>query len=164
MQENGSRKVSVLVGGSHRYFSPEETQGLAGSHNPIEQKDASYQLEMRAQGEYRERNGKHYIRYEEISEDSGEKIPHLLKIRGKVVEHILDGGSAGHLHFEEGIRHYTDYRTPVGKLSVAVNTNSVEITENEEGIFVRVEYELHLDGQKVADTTTSIAVEFADEK
>lgn len=156
MQKTMSRKVSVLVQGTHRNYESEKTE------KSIEQKESSYQLEMRAMGEYCERNGKHYIRYEEISEESGQPVSHLLKIRGKNVEHILDGGIAGHLYFEEGKRHNTDYRTQMGSLEVEVDTKSVEMTESERGIFARVEYELYLNGEKVADTTTCISVEFAE--
>lgn len=63
--------------------------------------DPNDPIEMMTTGAYYLRNGKHYILYDELSEDN-EIVKNVIKIGPKSVELTRKGGQSSHMVFEEG--------------------------------------------------------------
>ncbi len=144
-----SRKVTVLVRGIHRDYEAGDEQG--------------YHLETHSTGDYHYRDGKHYIRYEDVSEDGSMSSSNILKIHKSELEHIKKGDSSAHMRFEAGKLHHTGYTTPMGELMVGVDTKHLAIVETVKGISVRVEYELMMNGDKISDSKIDIIIRYMEE-
>lgn len=78
----------------------------AGTEEPIE---------LMTTGDYYLKNGKHYVIYDELTDDS-QVVKNRLKISPKVVEVTKKGASSSHMVFERGKENLTYYDTPFGSL------------------------------------------------
>ena len=93
--------------------------------------DPNDPIEMMTTGAYYLRNGKHYILYDELSEDN-EIVKNVIKIGPKSVELTRKGGQSSHMVFEEGKENLSYYDTPFGSLLMGVNTSNIDWMEEEE--------------------------------
>nr|WP_294492609.1 DUF1934 domain-containing protein [uncultured Mediterraneibacter sp.] len=98
------------------------------------------------------KNGKHYIIYEEVLEGLAGTIRNKIKITGNdSIEIIKSGASGSHMIFERNRKNQTYYRTPYGQMLVGINTKSMEISVDDDRIDVRVDYELDVNHEPLAD-------------
>lgn len=106
--------------------------------------------------EYYERNGKHYVIYEETSEDSSQVTRSILKFRENELSVMRKGEVSVNLLFEKGKRNLASYYTPFGELMVGIYTGSMELTEKENELSLQVEYDLEMNYQHLAECRMSI--------
>lgn len=98
-------------------------------------------IEVIAPAKYFEKNGKHYILYDELVEGFSGVIKNKVKITGdSKLEIIKTGITNSHMVFETGKSNVTYYDTPYGKMHVEVHTRNLEIKVEEELISVDVDY------------------------
>mgnify|MGYP002583427822 FL=1 len=100
--------------------------------------DPNDPIEMMTTGAYYLRNGKHYILYDELSEDN-EIVKNVIKIGPKSVELTRKGGQSSHMVFEEGKENLSYYDTPFGSLLMGVNTRNIDWIEEEEQMHLKVD-------------------------
>ena len=105
--------------------------------------DPNDPIEMMTTGAYYLRNGKHYILYDELSEDN-EIVKNVIKIGPKSVELTRKGGQSSHMVFEEGKENLSYYDTPFGSLLMGVNTSNIDWIEEEEQMHLKVDYDLSM--------------------
>lgn len=74
--------------------------------------------------------------------DNKEKVHTEIVIDGDTVTMKKDGAVATEMIFEKGVRHNGEYVTPVGALSVGVNTNDVVIDIEDGSGKILLEYDL----------------------
>lgn len=74
--------------------------------------------------------------------DNKEKVHTEIVIDGDTVTMKKDGSVATKMIFEKGVRHNGKYVTPVGALSVGVNTNDVVIDIEDGSGKILLEYDL----------------------
>lgn len=74
--------------------------------------------------------------------DNKEKVHTEIVIDGDTVTMKKDGSVATKMIFEKGVRHNGEYVTPVGALSVGVNTNDVVIDIEDGSGKILLEYDL----------------------
>lgn len=116
-------------------------------------------LETITPAKYYLKNGKHYILYDEVVEGLSGVIKNKIKITdGKVLEIIKTGSTNSHMIFEEGKSNLTIYDTPYGQFHLEMHTSALEILEYEDEISAKVEYELGMNNQKVADCTVFLSI------
>ena len=106
-------------------------------------------IEMVTTGAYYLRNGKHYILYDELSEDN-EVTKNVLKIGPNSVELTRKGAQGSHMVFEEGKENLSYYDTPFGSLLMGVNTSSIDWMEKEEEMRLQVDYDLSVNSDHVS--------------
>ena len=106
-------------------------------------------IEMVTIGTYYLRNGKHYILYDELSEDN-EVTKNVLKIGSNSVELTRKGPQGSHMIFEEGKENLSYYDTPFGSLLMGVNTSSIDWMEEEEQMRLQVDYDLSVNSDHVS--------------
>ena len=92
-------------------------------------------------GTYYKRNGKIYLRYEEINE-KGEIEKNLVKIDDKVVEVNKSGILNFYMYFERDKKCVSAYKTPFGELSLVIVTDDVIVFEEKDKITVNIQYNL----------------------
>ena len=118
-------------------------------------------VEMLAPGEYYERNGKHYVRYEEILEEGeGEHdiSMNTVKISKDQVEIMKKGGSNVHMVFAVDQKNMTYYTTPFGNLQISIFTNYIKVEEKEDVIEVKLQYDLEINQTFVSNCEITMFV------
>ena len=108
-------------------------------------------LEMIAQGEYYNKNGKHYLKYEEVIEGCTETNHNLVKIEPGRVEVTKRGLTNLNMIFEENKKHVTCYQTPFGNLMIGIAGGPVSIEETENRLIVKANYSLDINYEHVSD-------------
>ncbi|SHK20776.1 DUF1934 domain-containing protein [Hespellia stercorisuis] len=109
-------------------------------------------IEVITPGSYYLRNGKHYVLYEEVTEGIVGVTKNKIKITGQdSMEIIKSGVSNAHMVFEKHKTNQTYYDTPFGQMLVGVNTRNLEVSVTEKNIDVRIDYELDVNHEPLAD-------------
>lgn len=108
---------------------------------------------------YYNKNGKHYVLYDEVVEGVSGVIKNTIKItEGEKLEIIKNGVSHTHMVFEKDKINLTEYQTPYGELLIGTHTSRMDVDETEDKIGVQVAYELDINSEKVADCNIQIAI------
>lgn len=119
-------------------------------------------LEVISPGEYYFRNGKHYVLYEELTEDEGGIkggiTKNILKFSENMVELRKSGFHNVVMTFEKGKKTMTCYQTPVGNLMIGIDTNSVQVSQLPEGIVVDIHYALDINYSHVSECVIKIKI------
>jgi hypothetical protein len=137
-----TKDVFVSISGMHEEIA----------ETPAVERDEAEAIEVVTPGSYYFRNEKHYIVYDEAVEGSSEMIRNRIKITGTGrVEIVKSGLSDSHMIFEKNKKNSTYYRTPYGQILLDVNTRELEIQVTEDEIDVRIEYELDVNHEPMAD-------------
>lgn len=114
-------------------------------------------IEMYAQGDHYIRDGKHYILYEEVTEEK-KAIRNVVKISSDCLEIVKKGEIQSRMVFRENETTGTSYVTPVGQLAVGIRTSRLEVRETEDGLEVLTEYAMEMNGRHLSDTSLTITV------
>lgn len=94
--------------------------------------------------------GKHYLMFEEVSEDYSEKIKSLIKLQEGRVEISRRGDLNSYMVFEEGDANSGYLDTPVGRMELLVNTEKIHVLLEEDLLEAQITYLLHINGDFVA--------------
>ena len=110
-------------------------------------------------GEYYEKNGVHYLFFDELLE--GHKVPirNMLKLRNEKLEVRKRGPVSAELVFEEGEVTESAYNFPYGCFLVGVHTKGVCLGVEEEKIEMTASYELMVNGAHCSDCDIKVTVE-----
>lgn len=120
--------------------------------------DENEPIELVTAGTYYNKNGKHYIIYEECSEDDPKTIKNTIKLGEHTLEMIKHGSSNVHMVFEEGKTNMTYYDTPVGSLLIGINTESIRVKEEETHLSIRIRYSLDVNYTHVSNCEIQMEV------
>jgi len=122
------------------------------------------EIEVINVADYYYKDGAHYIHYEEIMDGTEGLTKNMVKVKPDKVEIIKKGAVRSHMVFESGKTNESLYYMPEGQLQMAVDTKSVEIREEENGLVVQIQYAMLMNYQKVADCDLTMAVERKENK
>ncbi len=96
-----------------------------------------------APANYYEKNGKHYVIYDELVEGIPGTIKNKVRIMDdRKVEIIKSGITNTHMVFEKDKINMTQYETPYGEMMIGVFTKDIRFEEQDEKITVHVNYAL----------------------
>ena len=121
----------------------------------METDDAQEPIEIVVPGQYYFRNGSHYLRYEEMLDDTAETTVNYIKMSPNGVEVRKQGQVNVHMVFEEGKKNKTFYNTPYGTLQMGISATGLELKESEDGIQMKVDYALDMNEEHVAERSLS---------
>lgn len=120
--------------------------------------DVQEPVEMVHVGEYYERNGTHYILFDEVLEGFPEPVKNIVKIKNRYLEVQKRGAIGSRLVFEEGKKQETTYSVPYGSFLMATDTSSVQIRQTEDLLEAAAAYVLSLNGARCADCDIRVSV------
>ena len=121
--------------------------------------DDNEPIEVITPAAYYLKNNKHYIIYEEVVEGMPGSIKNKIRISGEDQLEILKSGLSGtHMVFEKDKIHMTPYETPYGELLLGIYTKDLKVEESDNRINIRINYELDINGDKVADSEIKMCV------
>ena len=113
-------------------------------------------IEIVVPGQYYYRNGSHYLRYEEMMDDTAEPTVNYIKMSAQGVEVRKQGQVNVHMVFEQGKKNMTFYSTPFGTLQMGIAATGLELQEEEDNIHLKVDYALDMNQEHVADCYLAI--------
>lgn len=128
----------------------------------METDDAQEPIEIVVPGQYYFRNGSHYLRYEEMLDDTAETTVNYIKMSPNGVEVRKQGQVNVHMVFEEGKKNKTFYNTPYGTLQMGISATGLELKESEDGIQLKVDYALDMNEEHVADCYLTVQAQSKD--
>lgn len=106
--------------------------------------DQSDDVEVITTGDYFQKNGKHYVIYEELLEGVEGMIRNTVKITPEMLDIRKSGVINTHMVFEKDQKKMTRYATPMGDMMIGINTNQIQLQEQEDRLNVSVEYSLDI--------------------
>ncbi|MCD7866032.1 MAG: DUF1934 domain-containing protein [Clostridiales bacterium] len=119
--------------------------------------DDAEPVEVISAGTYYNRNGKHYVLYDQ-ADDASSMTANLVKIGSDFVELNRKGSQAVRMVFRQGVRTSAEYPTPCGRLLLGVDTRSVRIGETNGQIEVQMEYTLDADGDRISSCELTMRI------
>lgn len=128
----------------------------------METDDAQEPIEIVVPGQYYFRNGSHYLRYEEMLDDTAETTVNYIKMSPNGVEVRKQGQVNVHMVFEEGKKNKTFYNTPYGTLQMGISATGLELKESGDGIQMKVDYALDMNEEHVADCYLTVQAQSKD--
>lgn len=129
---------------------------LTGLQYAAEEEDAP--IEVINFGQYYKKGEKHYLLYEDTSED-GTTVKCRIKVSEKELELQKRDSLNTRLLFIPGEEYFTNYETPYGSLLVGVATQSLELFEEEEFLRAKLRYGLEINQERAADCTLVLKVQ-----
>ena len=116
------------------------------------------EIEVIQRGQYFEKNGSHYLMYEEPVEGSTEIIKNRIKFKENEVQVAKKGAVNTTLTFTQNEKNMTNYSTPFGNLVVGIDTQKIALQLEENKMDICVDYALDINYEFLADCKISIAV------
>ncbi|MBB5263196.1 uncharacterized beta-barrel protein YwiB (DUF1934 family) [Catenibacillus scindens] len=126
--------------------------------------DQAMPLEVITVGSYYYKNGKHYILFDEMSEDGQEQTRNTIKITDNRVDVIKKGESSVHMIFEPDTKNMTYYQTPFGNLLVGINTLGISHKEDDLNINTKIDYALDVNYAHMSDCSIEINIKSKEDK
>ena len=128
----------------------------------METDDEQEPIEIVVTGQYYFRNGSHYLRYEEMLDDSAQTTVNYIKMSSEGVEIRKQGQVNVHMVFEQGKKNKTFYNTPYGTLQMGIAATGLELKESEDDIQMKVDYALDMNEEHVADCYLTVQAQSKD--
>jgi uncharacterized beta-barrel protein YwiB (DUF1934 family) len=116
-------------------------------------------VEMIVRGDYYQKNGKHYILYEEILEGAEDRVKNVIKISPSSMDIIKKGVTNSRMLFEKNKKNLSCYSTPVGNLVIGIQANHFYVEEQENSIKVNVDYSLDINYEHMSDCRICVDVQ-----
>lgn len=120
--------------------------------------DDNHAVEMITTGDYFQKNGNHYILYDEMQEGEKGVIKNTIKIHQGGLDIIKRGNYRVHMTFEKNKKNMSCYATPFGELMIGISTSDIEVCEDEDSLKVRVAYTLDINYQHVSECNIELDV------
>lgn len=102
-------------------------------------------------GSYYEKNGSHYVLFDEVMEGFAQPVKNRIKFGEHALELTRSGAVNVHMIFEENRKNMTSYNTPYGNILIGIDTQKIHITQEPERIVVDVDYALDINYEYLAD-------------
>ena len=115
-------------------------------------------VEIITAGDYYKRNGKHYIVYDEVMEGFEKPTKNIIKMGENKLDITKSGVNNAHMMFEKNRKNVAYYYTPYGSLLVGIDATKVDIKETEDRIDVKVDYNLEVNCEHMADCTITMNI------
>lgn len=108
-------------------------------------------IETVAAGTYYEKNGRHFLIYDEAMEGFEKPVKNKIKFEENFLEITKSGPLNVRMVFEENKKNLTSYNTPYGNIVLGINTKKIHITQDADRLVVDVEYVLDMNYEYCSD-------------
>ncbi len=115
-------------------------------------------IEVITQGEYYFQNGKHYVLYDEIIDEYEKPVKNVMKISESGIEITKKGVTNVHMVFEKNKKNTSYYETPMGSIMVGFLAKHISVKNEENDIFVKIEYALDMNCEYVSDCVIDMKI------
>lgn len=130
---------------------------ISGMQIAIEDTDSDDKIEVMTTASYYKRNGKHYVLYEELQEDS-QVVKNKIKFSPEAVEVHKSGAVNTNLLFTPNKKSAAYYETPFGTFSMGISANEIHMKEERERIHLNMDYILDVNYVPLASCTLNMDI------
>ena len=116
-------------------------------------------VEMMVRGDYYQKNGKHYILFEEMMEGFEGKVKNVIKVSGRGIDIIKRGIANVHMQFEKNKKNLSCYTTPLGDMVVGIQANKIRINEEPDSLKVDIDYSLDVNYEHLSECSIRVDVQ-----
>ncbi|MBE5968366.1 MAG: DUF1934 domain-containing protein [Lachnospiraceae bacterium] len=120
--------------------------------------DEPDRITVRTDGIYQFRNGKHFIRYEEMIEGVEGTIKNRIKIAPDQIAITKRGAASTVMTFDINEVTNAAYHTPYGNLQLQIKTIKMHVEEGEDEIIVNLNYTISANGERLSENWTKIKI------
>lgn len=106
----------------------------------------NFNIEMMCDAEYIYSFDKCTLKYNEPEGSGLGKTQTLIEIEDESITITRSGENNSRMYFKKGEKYMSVYEMPFGMFSININSEYVEISKNEEGAHIEIEYALELEG------------------
>lgn len=103
-------------------------------------------IEMITTGQYYQKSGKIYIKYEDSALDEDQITSTTIKIDEDQVSILRFGATNTQMIFEKEKDHYTPYETPFGLFELMLRTKDIQLKEDADHMTLAVDYTIDVNG------------------
>ena len=128
---------------------------VSGIHSQEEPGDA---VEVLLPGEYYNKNGTHYIVYDQYDEETNSLLKNVIKVKNHTVELKKTGFANVRMVFEKDHNNVSYYEMEHGAMLMETRTGEILIDIQEDRMNIALEYELYINEQFVSDAVVKIKV------
>ena len=122
----------------------------------FEEAEDAEEIEVIQRGQYFQRNGSHFLVYEEPIEGTTDTILNRIKFKEDEVLVTKKGAVNTMLSFRKNEKNMTNYATPFGNLVMGIHTHQIDLNMQEDKLFVHVDYALDVNYEFLADCKITI--------
>ena len=130
----------------------------------FEEENENGPIEIITTGNYYKKNGKHYILYNEVQEGFDGVTKSMIKVNEDFMDVTKKGVTNVHMMFEKNKKNLSYYATPIGSILVGVDATDVKVTETEDNIDIKVDYDLEVNYEHLAKCSISMNIMSKDVK
>lgn len=116
-------------------------------------------VELVTVGTYYWKNGKHYVLYDEQTEDNGQVTKNIVKFYDGHFEMTKKGGNNSFLLFDRDKKTSTVYQTVAGPIQIDAVTRNLSIEETEDELLVNVKYALDINYNFISECEVNFKVQ-----
>lgn len=109
------------------------------------------EIEAVAEGTYYDKNGRHFLIYDETMEGFEKPVKNKLKFEDDFLEITKSGPLNVRMVFEKNKKNLTSYNTPYGNIMLGIDSKKIHISQESDRIVVDVEYVLDMNYEYYAD-------------
>ncbi len=113
-------------------------------------------VEVVTEGRHYYKNGMHYVLYDDHMAE--ESISTMLKIEPDRLHLTRSGAVTQEQHFASGMESTSEYVTPLGSLTLSVQTKNMEIAYGTVSGEIHVDYAMAINGAWQSDNSLSIEI------
>lgn len=129
---------------------------ISGLHATDGEKDEP--VELISPGQYFQKNGKHYVLFEEVMEGIDGVIKSTLKFTEDSVELLRSGAASTRMVFQKDWEHQMIYQTPMGPLSMSVYTEQLLTEIGDEQVTLMIDYSLKTEGVVITESNVRMNI------
>lgn len=115
-------------------------------------------VEVISVGRHTSRNGKEYIKFEEVYDGASEKSLTIIKITDDSIEVSKKGAITTCMEFAKNKRTLSCYNTPYGSIDIAIFTSVLDIKREEDRIDAAIEYTMEVNNQQMNTNRVEIEI------
>lgn len=116
------------------------------------------EIEMISAGKYYNRNGKHYVVYDEAVEGTKEIVQNYIKLQDGRMELRKKGPLQTQMIFERDKKNTSWYFTPYGNMLAGIEVKDMKVNESDDLIEVNVDYSLEMNYEHIADCSIMVKI------
>ena len=114
--------------------------------------DGDDTIEVTTTGKYYEKDGKRYLFYDEIGDDTNLIVKNSIQITEEHVSVSKKGLINAQMNFEKENKLVSVYETPYGQMEMGGYTTGICLDERDDFLELKLEYLLEINNQHVSDS------------
>ena len=114
--------------------------------------DGDDTIEVTTTGKYYEKDGKRYLFYDEIGDDTNLIVKNSIQITEEHVSVSKKGLINAQMNFEKENKLVSVYETPYGQMEMGIYTTGICLDEQDDFLELKLEYLLEINNQHVSDS------------